>query len=275
MTGTPNAAFLQAVAEIQSYAQQLAGTPAAGEPQVNAVLLTAKANASQWYDTIFPTYLELPQAIAADGTTIDDGLGLLSRLSGQLEAGSSAALLGQVDQQAASLATTIEALQNQVSGLAGSLQSFHDRVSGDTTALQEAAGVANTVCFVLQIELSALHGKLNSLKSATCPSASDIQACAQQLTQTQDALTAARSDLQTATAASSAAGGATAGAAYLASFWASVGADAGNVLAALGRIQSDPASVVGVDLSTTQQLWSTLKGSFADVGEQLAPMVAG
>ena len=202
MTGTPNAAFLQAVAEIQSYAQQLAGTPAAGEPQVNAVLLTAKANASQWYDTIFPTYLELPQAIAADGTTIDDGLGLLSRLSGQLEAGSSAALLGQVDQQAASLATTIEALQNQVSGLAGSLQTFHDRVSGDTTALQEAAGVANTACFALQIELSALYGKLNSLKSATCPSASDIQACAQQLAQTQDALTAARSDLQTATAAS-------------------------------------------------------------------------
>ena len=211
----PTAAFLQSTTEVQAYSEFMASVAMTGIASVDAVLATAKADAAQWYDSIFPEYLDMPSTISSYGPTIDAGLSLLTQLAGQLQASPSDAIRQAVDEQAASLQTTVNSIQRQTDALANGLQSFSGNLHNDSTALNGAAGTAQNSVAALQQQLASLYGQLQHLKGATCPSTSDITACEQTIAVTQQQLTAAQSALQIVTSAGDGALTAGSGLSYL------------------------------------------------------------
>jgi hypothetical protein len=258
--GGPNAAFAQSIVEVQNYSQAMAGLSMTGDATADPVLQQAKVDAAQWYDAIYPTYLDMPTTITNQSASIDSGLTVLVQLASQMEDDPSNAEVRQaVNTEASSLSTTVSSLQSQTQALYSAITTFVSNLQSDVGALGSAVNELNAQGNDLEQQLSQLYGQLHSLQSATCPNQGDINSC-------QNAINSVTAQVQQATAAEQAVSGAcqaavsaVSGLQYLGGYWSAVTADAGNCVAALTKMQSDPTSIVEVDLTNTQQLWNVLK----------------
>jgi hypothetical protein len=258
--GGPNAAFAQSIAEVQNYSQAMAGLSMTGDANADPVLQQAKVDAAQWYNAIYPTYLDMPTTITNQSASIDSGLTVLVQLASQMaDDPSNAAVRQAVNTEAASLSTTVSSLQTQTQALYSAISTFVTNLQSDTAALGTAVNALNEQENALQQQLSQLYGQLHSLQSATCPSQSDINSCQGAINTVTAQLQQANSAEQAVSGAGQAAVSAVSGLQYLGGYWSAVTSDAGNCVAALTRMQTDPASIVEIDLTNTQQLWNALK----------------
>lgn len=266
---TPTAGFTQSVDAVQSYSALMAAISMTGEAGVDPALTTAKTHAAQWYDTIYPTYLDMPSTIASQGPQIDSGLSVLTQLAAQLATSDTPAIRASINSEAASLQSVVSGIGTQVQGLATSLQTFATNLQSDVGALGSAQTWVTSLVQTLQQQLAGLYGQLQHLQNATCPSQADINACQQIITTTTTQLQDAESAGTAVAQAQQGAGGAASGLSYLTGYWSAVGSDAGACVSALATMQTDPSSLLAIDLQTTQQLWTTLKSQFEGISAQI------
>lgn len=266
---TPNAGFTQSVAEIQAYSQYMATVGMTGDPAIDGTLTTAKTNAAQWYNSIYPTYLDMPATISAKGSDITSGLSLLTQLAGQYASSPTDAIRAAINSEAASLQATVGDLGSQAQALDGALATFASDLQSDTAGLQSAANTAAQQITALQQQLATEYGTLQHLQNAACPSKSDITACEQTISATQSQITAAQSAQNVASEAAQGAVNAGSGLGYLAGYWGAVAQDAAQCVAALAKLQTDPGDVLQMDLATTEQLWAALEAQFQALATQL------
>jgi hypothetical protein len=258
--GGSAAAFAQSVTEVQNYSQAMAGLSMTGDATADGVLNQAKTDAAQWYNTIYPTYLNMPTTITDQSASIDSGLTALVQLASQLQSDPSNADVRQaVNNEASSLSTTVSSLQSQTQALSSDLSTFASNLQSDVGALGSALNALNTQVNDLEQQLSQLYGQLHSLQSATCPNQGDINSCQNAINSVTNQAQQASNAAQTVSDAGQAAVSAGSGLQYLGGYWSSVTSDAGNCVNALTKMQSDPASIVQIDLANTQQLWNSLK----------------
>ena len=270
--GATNPGFVASVTAIQAYSTYLAGLQLTSDATLNSTLTTAKTDAAQWYDSIYPTYLDMPATISSQSPTVDAGLTALVQLAGQYQSTPTAAILAGITEQAATLLQTVGSLASQAGSLTTQLTSFATSLQSDLGALNSAAGQVAVVVSGLQQQVTGLYGQLQHLRSAACPSKSAIQACEQTISVTQQQLQDAESAQSVASTAAQESGTAGSGLGYLAGYWGAVAQDAQACVSALAAIQSDPATVIQTDLQHTQQLWAELEQQFQELGAQIAAL---
>jgi hypothetical protein len=258
--GGPSAAFQQSITEVQAYSEAMVGLSMTGNATADPALQAAKVHAAQWYDTIYPTYLNMPATITTQGSSIDSGLTLLVQFASQMQDDpSNDDLRTAVNSEASSLSTTVSSLHDQTQALSGALATFVSNLQSDVGALSSAVNQLTAQVNDLDQQLAQLCGQLHSLQSATCPNQGDINTCQNAIasvnTQEQQAALAR----EAVAGANQAAVSAVSGLGYLGGYWSAVTSDAESCVTALTRMQTDPTSVVQLDLTTTQQLWNGLK----------------
>lgn len=266
----PNAAFVQSVTAVQGYSNVMAGLSLTGFGPVDSALGVAKTDAAQWYNSIYPTYLDMPATITSNASAIDSGLTTLVQLASQLQQSNDPGVRQAVNTEAGSLATTVQTIGTATGGLATALSIFANNLQVDLNNLGAAVGSAQGQVQALQQQLAAAYGQLQHLQNATCPSQSDINACQQVITSLNGQLSTAANAASTAGEAQQAASGAASGLQFLTGYWQAVTGDAQNCVTALTGMQSDPTAILSIDLANTQQLWSALEQQFQGISAQIS-----
>lgn len=259
--------FVQSTTAIENYCSWIADQSDTGNSSLDAILTKCKTDAIAWYNSIYPTYLNMPTTIASSGQTIDSDLSTLISLSQQLQSNNTPQIRQAIAQYAQDLEQTIQGLATQTAALAQSLTVFSQNIMSDSQSYNSGMGIINQQLSSLNVQLSGLYGQLHSLQSATCPNQGDINACQQQI----DSVTSTMNQYEgfgqlfnTGLQESSEAAYA---ASYLAQFWVSFTSDAQNVTASLQNIQNAPASIVQIELEQVQQRWNNLKSQLQQAGQ--------
>ena len=272
-TNTPNAAFLQSIQSVQTYCNYMTNVSLTGDTSLNNILTSSKTNSSQWYNTIYPEYLNMPSTIASQGSTIDSGFNLLIQLAGQMQASPSSQVRQSINDAAFNLQKTVNNIQQQTQALATALNTFYNNLNGDIQNLNGSLNYIIGNINQLNAKLANLYGQLQHLKDATCPSSSEINACNQLIQQVQQQINVTNGDLNTFSVASQDAGNAITGLVFLAGYWNTVCADAQNCVNALTKLQTDADNILQLDLKANQQQWNALKQKYQGITTQLTKSI--
>src|SRR5262249_44288059 len=155
-------------------------------------------HALQWTNQVFPACLNMPANIVAWNPQVSGGIATLQQAAAQLQSQpSNSQLLTAVQSNARSLLTLVTGYTGQVSALAQSLQAFAQALQGDQTAAVQTIGTLQQQIGADNAQLASLYGKLHKLQNATCPSASAISQCSQQIAQVQGQISGEQSALGT------------------------------------------------------------------------------
>jgi hypothetical protein len=269
-TGGQNLAFAEAVAVIQTYTQLMITASVAPDEVAAPVINAAKTNAAQWYDEIYPTYLDMPSTIVTQGDTIDSDLTTLIEVAEQYASAPSDPLHAAIEELASRIEGTVASIRSQTSGLSGGLMTFASNLQVDAGAVGSVQSQLTSQWNATGCQLSAAMGQLHHLEQATCPDNSAIAGCQQLISTLREQFASLRNDVQTVGACVDAASDALSGLSYLGGFWEAVTADAQACVDALAHMQTDPGSAVATDLQRTEQLWSTLREMFDALTAQTA-----
>ncbi|MDB5267636.1 MAG: hypothetical protein JWP58_676 [Hymenobacter sp.] len=251
--------FAGSTSAIQNYCVWIASQSIPDDSALNNVLTVCKTDAAQWYNTIYPTYLDMPATIARSGSTITGLLTLLIQLASQLQAGSSPALLQQIAQNAATLQADANNLENQLSALAGQLRTFQANLSQNArvSIVPTLHSVQQQIAQGNQ-DLNQLYGQLHSLQHATCPKKSQIAACEYEIQQQEQLLKRLFVGMGVFQQAAQLNGAASTGAAYLTSYWQGIATDAASCQATLANLQQQPPLIMKLSLQSALQNWKAL-----------------
>lgn len=263
--------FVQSTGSITNYCSWIAGQSDTGNPNLDTILNTCKTHASQWYNTIYPEFLNMPATISAQGQQIDGDLTTLMSLAQQLQANDTPQIRQSITQYAADVSQRLQGLQTQTSGLSSALQIFGGNVAGDVASGYNAGlNIIGQNMNNLQSQLSQFYGQLHSLQNATCPNSGDISACQQQISTTQNEISQYQQYDGVFTNGQRQASDAATASSYLAGFWTSFSQDISNVNNSLQNIQSQPAIILKLDLQETQQNWDNTKAQLQQMSQQVA-----
>lgn len=264
-----NVYYSQAVSSIESYCSWISSQSVA-DSTLNSVLEGLKTDASTWYNTIYPTYLNMPATIATCGVQIDNDLNMLISLVNQEnQGGASAPLQQQVTVYANSLITVIQGLQSQVNALAVAISAFQGNISGDVGTINNTLVVIQNNINTLNQQLSSEYGQLHSLQNATCPNSGDINSCQQTINNTQGQLQTENNAWDVFSQASGMAADASAGAGYLAGFWQSFSTDIQACIAGLNNIATQPASAAIANLEANKSRWDNMQSQLQQLSALL------
>ena len=165
-----NETFTQAAQGIQAYTSWVESISSTGDATLDTALTTFKTHAMEWYNTIFPTYLNMPKMILEKASDIDNDLDVLVSLADQLASNDTKALQDSIVQYAGSLAQTLKALQTYVDALVATLTNFQSNLVEDSRGYETDLGEIRGDLARKQNLLAAFHSQLNHLQSAACPS---------------------------------------------------------------------------------------------------------
>ncbi|WP_158800453.1 hypothetical protein [Pedobacter sp. L105] len=263
--------YSQAVSGIESYCTWISSQSVA-DITLTPILEGVKTDASTWYNTIYPTYLNMPATIATCGVQIDNDLDMLISLVDQEnQSGISAPLQQQITVYANALIAILQGLQSQVNALAVAIVAFQGNISGDVGTINNTLVIIQNNINTLNQELSTEYGQIHSLQNATCPNSGDINSCEKTISATQGQLQTESNAWDVFDQASGMAAEASMGAGYLAGFWQSFSADIQACLAGLNNITAQPASVVAADLSANKSRWDNMQSQLQQISDLLNP----
>jgi|GEM_PF-4076141 len=266
-----NDCYLQAVSGIESYCSWIS-SQSVSDTTLNSVLEGLKTDASTWYNTIYPTYLNMPATIATCGVQIDNDLDILISLVNQEnQSGTSAPLQQQITVYTNALITILQGLQSQVNALAVAITSFQGNISGDVGTINNTLVTIQNNINTLNQQLSSEYGQLHSLQNATCPNSGDINSCKNTINTTQGQLQTENNAWAVFGQASGMAAEASMGAGYLAGFWQSFSADIQACIAGLNNITAQPASVVAADLEANKSRWDNMQSQLQQIANLVNP----
>ncbi len=261
--------FVQAANSIKSYCTWIA-SQSVGDAGLNATLVTIKTHAASWYNSIYPTYLDMPDTITTSGTQITGDLNMLISLAKQLQTAPSSSLEQQITQYANALIGTLTGLQTEMSSLATDIATFGGNLTSDARTMQSTMQSITVTINNLNNQLVQLYGQLHALQNATCPNQGDINAC-------NNSINAARQQLETEIQAANIFNqalnmcqSAIGGAGYLASFWQGMTADTGSCIASLQQISSVSATILLLDLESNQANWNNLDATLQQISQQIS-----
>lgn len=263
--------YSQAVSGIESYCSWISSQSVA-DTTLNSVLEGLKTDASTWYNTIYPTYLNMPATIATSGVQIDNNLNMLISLVNQEnQSGTSAPLQQQITVYATALIAVLQGLQSQVNALAIAITAFQGNISGDVGTINNTLVTIQNNINTLNQQLSTEYGQLHSLQNATCPNSGDINSCQQTIDTTNTQLQTEDSAWGVFAQASGMAAEASVGAGYLAGFWQSFSADIQACIVGLNNITAQPASVVAADLEANKTRWDNMQSQLQQISDLVNP----
>lgn len=248
----------QFVQTIQTYCSWIVGQSIITDSNVNSVLTGCKTNATQWFNTIYPTYLNMPATIAGTDTTVRSDLTLLVQLAGQLQSNNTPAIQASINQYASSLQQTVSGIRQQTTNLSTALQTFQNNLTGDQQTLTNSTGAMQQKIVAGQTYLSQLVGRLHQLQNASCPNNSDISNCQNDIRNQQNQLNNLATDHGVLYTAAQYAYNAVSALAYLTTYWQMISKDAQASGITLSRLQSDPSTVLQLDLTTSLNQWNAL-----------------
>jgi hypothetical protein len=269
----PDQRYADSVTAITGYASTIAGlSPPAGLPsdpactQATTALSQAQTTALKWFNSVYPSALEVPQAVVDQSAGITASLEALSTAAGQLAGDpSNTKLQTALAGSATALSGRVQPLQQQSATLASSLSGFlTDQQTADAD-LQTAGGGLQGLLSQLNAQVGNDIGQYDSLQNAPCPNQGDIQAAQQQIATDQHSFSVVgqfSEQLQQAGQGSSAA---RAGLQYLAGTWSQLADTGGTIVKQLAAVATDPATVVQLDLSAAQTGWSNLNDHIAAI----------
>lgn len=264
---TFNETFVQTTTAIENYCSWIADQSDTGNSSLDAILNKCKSDAIVWYNSIYPTYLNMPATIASSGQTIDGDLSTLMSLAQQLQSNNTPQIQQAIAQYAANLEQTIQGLETQCVSLAQSLAVFSGNIASDSQAYNSGLNDINQQLSALNSQLSGLYGQLHSLQNATCPNSGDINACQQQINSVINEINQYTGFQQTFASGYQQSNEAAGASMYLSQFWNSFAADTNNVIASLQNIQNEPAAILQIELQQVQQRWNNLKSQLQQAGQ--------
>lgn len=266
----PSETLSQTAQTIQNFVSWIASQSSATAGDQSGAVDTVKNHASTWYNSIYPTYLNMPGQITGQGATVTQNLTLLVDLAGQCQAGVSPAMASSIQSAAGKLQQAVQVINQQTTDLGQALQDFSRNVGNDEGTIGLAAGQLTVESAKEQQDLVSLYGQLHHLQSAACPSKKDIHACQDAIQRASQALGALKAGLGLLNAISAQLSSVSQAAGYLSSYWTTVGKDAGNCIGPLGQLTSNPDLITQLNLSGAQQSWSQFLQTLTQASPQSA-----
>lgn len=270
---TPVQAFTQSLQQLQQYANTMAVLSLTGDSNIDPIYTQCKNDAAQWYNSISPTYLNMPSTITQDAPQIDDGFALLAQLLPQLQSDNTNDIVrSNINKQAAAMQMVVSGIQQQVKSLGQALATFNTNLSSDSAALATGLGKVDDETESLQNQLYQQYGTLHSLQSAICPNQTAINACEQRIAQISQQLQNAVNTVSQARSLLAQCQSAVTAASYLSNFWQTVAGDAANCVVALLKLQNDPDNLLQMDLQQNITQWNVFKQLMQQSGIQAAAL---
>ena len=265
--------YLQAVQCIQNYCAWIINRSVA-DPGLNSTLETIRVNAGAWYNTIYPTYLNMPSTILTSGNSIDNDFDMLISLANQEKNNSTPEIAAQiiqyVIQYASLIIETIQSLETQIKSLSSSISDFQSLISTDRNTLQNTGNSIQYNINSLNCKLSSLHGQLNSLEHAVCPNKNAINACRNEIDETSKQLETFSQASTIFSQAISLSSDAVYGALYLSRYWSFVDKDICSCITSLNKISKETGIILSMDLQSNKTRWDNFKSEFKVICQKLS-----
>jgi hypothetical protein len=267
---TLSSSFVSAVNDIQSYCKWVT-SQSVTDATLNNTLLTIKTDATTWYNTIYPDYMNMPTNVITNGTQIDNDLSILISLATQLQAGSTPAIVQQINQYATSLTGILQNLSTSISTLANLLVTFQGKLNNDWNLLNNSFQYMDSNLNSLNQQLATLYGQLNSMQNATCPSQTSINACEDSIRQIQDSIGNFDQFEQLFENASFLIKNAIVASGFLAGFWQSFSIDIQACVKALSNVASESGTILQIDLQNNKTNWDAMQQNLLQIIKQIPP----
>jgi len=269
----PDQRYADSVTAVTGYASTIASqSPPSGLPsdpactQATTALTQAQTTALKWFNSVYPSALEVPQAVVDQAAGITTSLQALSTAAGQLaDDPGNTKLQTALANSATALSGRVQPLQQQSATLASSLSGFlTDQQTADAD-LQTAGGALYGDLSQLGGQISNDIGQLDSLQNAACPNQSAISAAQQQLQTDRQSASAVSDFYQQLQNAGQGSSNALSGLQYLAGTWSMFADMGGTIVKQLTAVATDPAAGVPIDLSAAETGWSNLSDHIAAI----------
>jgi hypothetical protein len=226
---------------------------------VAGALTHLKQDTMAWINQVYPSCLQIVQQIQQANTGISSTLTELQTLAKQLQAQpSDKQLQTAIATAAQSLSSSVAKLDNSIGATLTPLAKSRDSLASDLNSVAQAmqrlmadGQTANQLLYDLQ-------GRLHSLEHATCPSASSISSCSNQIQTVQDELSTISALESPCQQSQQHANAAFQGLSYLAGYWTQAHMMAGQVQTTIGQLTNVPANLLQLDLQAAQQGWQGL-----------------
>lgn len=261
--------FISAVESIKTYSSWITGISNTGNSKLDGFLTTAKTNDGQWYNTIYPLYLNMPATILAKGGGIDSDLSLLITLNGQLTSGDNTKVLASISQYATTLSKTLNELRSTTSALGKDLLQYAKELTSDTNNFMSGVAIINADIEAKRVEISKNKATLNSLQHASSKDNNKIKAVEQQIESLVAAVNKDTTDsaefsrgaqlLKTAINAST----------FLGTYWSNLATGITKSILELKGITSQPAAIMKLDLTENQKNWQSIKADYEKIDQTI------
>jgi hypothetical protein len=269
----PDQRYAGSVTAVTAFAKDVAEQSApSGLPndarctQADTALAQAQTTALKWFNSVYPSALEVPQAVTDQADGITASLQALSTAAGQLAGDpGNTELRTALANSATALSQRVQPLQQRSSQLTASLSGFSDDQTTAVMDLRTAGGGLQGLANQLNAQICQDMGQLDSLQNAPCPNSGDIRAASDRLSTDQGAFIAVVNFGTQLQQAGQGGAAALAGLQYLAGTWSMLGDLAETIVRQLTAVATDPAAIAQLDLATAEQGWATLSGHIAAI----------
>ncbi|MFY0598051.1 MAG: hypothetical protein JXR03_00170 [Cyclobacteriaceae bacterium] len=257
--------YTTSVSAIQAYTTGIAGQSNTGVKDLDAILTTAKTNAANWYNTIYPGYLAMPGIIIGRGKTIDDDLTLLIQLANQLKSSDTPAIRASITQYVNSLVKELSQLEKEITNLSIALGTFKNNLSTTTDDFLSEKSAISQKLFNYHNTICQYAAQLQAEKSAVCPNQNDIKNTQAALNNTvalrkqYDGYSATFINLFNASSLSCQ------GASSVSAYWVAMAKDFSNCITGLSKISTEPSAILLLDLNSNKKSWEAIKTQMASI----------
>lgn len=262
--------FVSSLNNIKSYAAWVVAVQDTTDSTLDSILTTAKTDATTWYNTIAPQYLNMPSTVVSKGQTIDNDLQTLISLSNQLKSADSPALREAIKSMAGNLNDTLQAIQTDTLQLATQLTSFGTKTDIDRSRFSDGGAYIQQKLSALSSQLAQQQGQLNSLQHAACPDSSKIQAVEANISSTKSSINQYTNFMGLFNKGINLSNDAYLSSIYLAHYWQGLSDELNNSISQLGNVMQSPAVVIKLQLQVNQQNWDSTKALFQEIDQSIS-----
>lgn len=262
--------FVSSLNNIKSYSAWVVALQDTTNSTLDSILETAKADATTWYNTIAPQYLNMPSTVVSKGQTIDDDLQTLISLSNQLKSTDSTALREAIKSMAGNLNDTLQSIQTDTLQLATQLTNFGTKTDIDGSKFSDGQTYIQQKLSALSSQLAQQQGQLNSLQHAACPDSSKIQAVEANINSTKSSINQYTNYLSLFNKGINLSNDAYLSSIYLAHYWQGLSDELNNSISQLGNVMQSPAVVIKLQLQVNQQNWDSTKALFQEIDQSIS-----
>ncbi len=261
--------FIAAVENIKSYSQWITSFSNTGNSSVDKVLSTAKTNDAQWYNTIFPTYLNMPATVLSKSSTIDSDLNMLLTLNSQLDGSDDKKVLSSIGQYATNLLTVLTDLQNITSGLGKNLIQYQNNLAQDSQSIAQAYQTIEGEINTENGSIASDQSKLNALEHASSKDKKKIKDAKDLIRSEQQKLATLQSQAKLMYKGKALIDQAVQSSTFLGNYWRTIAGNLIGSMALLKTISTQPADVMKADLDQSKSTWEQIKEEYQEIDQTI------